>query len=1790
MTKYLNSFPFSTFVELLNYRALYQPNKIGFQFLHDGKTVTATLTYQELHKQAKAIASQLKSTGVVEGECALLLYPPGLEFISAFFACLYAGVVAVPAYPPHLNRPTPRLQAIIANTQTRIALTTEQILANGPRLFEHTPQLQALQYIATDCLTDSLADNWEEIGIASNAIAFLQYTSGSTSTPKGVMVSHENLLHNQRLIQLGFGHTEETTVVGWLPLFHDMGLIGNMLQPLYLGRPCILMPPVAFLQNPFHWLQAISQYKATTSGGPNFAYDLCVRRITPEQKATLDLSSWEVAFNGAEPIRAETIERFTETFASCGFKREVFYPCYGMAETTLIVSGGNKKAPPILQAVEKAALEQNQVIPTNLTDATAQKLVSCGQPLGDLHVVIANPKTLTKCSPSEVGEIWVAGSSVTQGYWRKSQQTQSTFQAYLQHTHEGPFLRTGDLGFFHAGELFITGRLKDLIIIRGRNHYPQDIELTVEKSHPALQPTCSAAFSVDVADEEKLAVVVELKRSHLRSFDVEEVARAIRQAVAENSELQVYGILLLKPGSILKTSSGKIQRQACRTSFLNGSLDVVGSSILEKSDVVTEKDSLTCEALQAIAPEEQKPLLEAYLLVKVAKMLCINHSQLHPQQPLTTLGLDSLNAVELKNNIEGNFGVELSATSLLEGCSIAQLVDEIQTQLTLPSATLKITPTPAKTRSKEHPLSYGQRSLWFMHKLAPESTAYNIVNAVRLRGELNISALQSSIQKLVERHPALRTNFITVEGEPVGQINDESKVFIVTEEISTWSEASLNAHLIAEARPFNLEQDPLMRVKLFARSPQEHILLLTVHHIIADFWSLAVFVQELGILYQAEIAGTPAILTPLTLEYSDYSMWQAEVLASPEGERLWKYWQQQLADLPVLNLPTDRPRPSVQTYRGALVSLDLNEQLTEKLKLLSRSQGATLYMTLLAAYQILLYRLSGQEDILVGSPTAGRNEAELAGLFGYFANPVVLRANLSGNPTFETFLSQVRRTALNAFAHQDYPLTLLVERLQPTRDASRTPLFQTMFVLQKAYMLHEQGLTVFALGDGAKMNLGGLSMESLALEQRSAQFDLTLAMAEVGDKLAASFEYNTNLFDTATINRMAGHFLCLLESIVSNPQQSISALPLLTSAERNQLLVWNATKTNYPNVCLHQLFTQQVEATPDAIAVVCQNQQLTYRELNHRANQLAHYLQVLGVKPEVRVGIYIERSLEMVIGVLGILKAGGAYVPFDPMYPQERIAWILEDAGINILLTQHSLVANLAKSPDYVVCLDTDSQIDQYSTENPLASVSSANLAYIIYTSGSTGKPKGVMIPHLGIINRLVWGITNYQITPTDKILQKTSFSFDVAVWELFTPLLAGGCLVMAKPGGHQDPSYLVRTIAQQQITIVDFVPAMLQLILEEPGLEACKALRHVTCGGEALTKAVCDRFFTRLNQVELHNCYGPTEVSIDATSWVCQPGSSVISIGRAIDNVEVYILDADLQPVPIGVAGELCIGGAGLARGYLNCPELTDTKFISHPFSEAEARLYKTGDLARYLCDGNIEFLGRLDNQVKLRGFRLELGEIEAVLRCHPDVKDVVVLLQGATDSDAARKQLVAYLVPKSETNLDEQLHIYLSRHLPEYMIPSAFVTIPEMPRMPNGKLDYRALSKLEISRWESTATYISPSNAVEEVLVGIWSEVLQMPVEGVGIHDNFFKLGGHSLLAIQVISRIQDIFRIELPLHSLFEATTVAHLSNILIARETKPGQVEKIAQVMKHITSMSDEVMKETLKYKKNKTYAE
>ncbi len=1753
-----------TLIELLRSRAALQPNKLAYIFLLDGDVEEAHLTYEGLDQRARAIGALLQRNGAT-GERVLLLYPPGLDYIAAFFGCLYAGAVGVPAYPPNparLERMLPRLQAIVSDARPAVALTTAPILAVADLLAAKAPEFAAVQWHATDNLAEDLAADWRAPRIDGATLAFLQYTSGSTATPKGVMLTHGNLLHNSSLIQQGFATTSESRGVFWLPFYHDMGLIGGLIQPIYCSGTSILLSPVNFLQRPLRWLQAISRFQATISGGPNFAYDLCARKITPEQRAQLDLSSWQVAFNGAEPIRVDTLNRFAEAFSACGFRREAFYPCYGLAEATLIVSGVVPEAAPLVRAFDTAALERSQAV-ERADDVDARTLVGSGQPLQT--VVIVHPETAIACAPGQVGEIWVASPSIAQGYWNQAAESERSFGARLAGKYEaGPFLRTGDLGFLHAGELFVTGRIKDLIIIRGRNHYPQDIELTVERSHPALRSGSGAAVAVDVGGEERLVIVQEVERQR-RTVDIETVAGAIRQAVAQQHDLHVYAIALLRPGSIPKTSSGKIQRHACRTGFLNGTLETIVTSQHDEP-VLAPVAELTRATLLAAAAYERQPLLATYLQAQIARALQVAPAQIGIDQPISTLGIDSLMAVELQHALETELGVVVSMVSFLQD----QTVDQLAASILLDAAEAPAQRSPDAAANGTYPLSPGQRALWFLYQLTPQSAAYNIATAVRIRGALDLPALRRSFQCLIERHPALRTTFSMQHGDAVQQIREHAQIAFAEHDATHWSEAERHAWLQdAAEQPFDLERGPLLRVDLLTCSAKEHLLLVAVHHIVSDLWSLVVLVHELGLIYPAECEGAMPQLAPPP-RYSDYVSWQTELLAGAEGERLAKYWRRQLGPegtptTTVLNLPTDRARPALQSDNGAAHTFALEAAVACKLKSLAEARSTTLYTVLLAAFQALLYRYSGQQQFLIGTPTAGRSRAEFTNIVGYFTNALVLRADLSTQPTFTELVERVRQTSLAAFAHQDYPFVTLVERMELERDLSRSPLFQVMFALQKAHTREQADLTAFALGEsGSQVAVGGMVWESLPLEQRVAQFDLSLAMGETPNGLAATLEYNTDLFDRATIQRWAGHLQPILYAVAADPGKLVYDLPLLRLAEQRQLADWNATAADTPAATIHQLFEVQAQRTPHATAVIYGDTQLSYGELNARAHTLARRLRALGVGGcplgEALVGICTDRSTEMMVGILAILKAGGAYVPLDPTYPHERIAFVLNDTGAAVVLAQAVLREGLSQHKTHLICLDDDGEDEATErTDRGLDAVLPENAACVIYTSGSTGQPKGVVLTHAGIVNLIESFVRSYEPGVTDRMLPLTSLASASFIGEIFPLLCAGGALVLPNSMEVLDFEALHTLISRRHVTMLSAVPSLIARL--NARAHDLPELRLILSGGEALAHSDIDQL---AQTTTISNGYGLTETTVCSTFQHVDPRQpnqgSYIPIGRPLINTQIYILDQCLHPVPVGVPGELYIGGMGLARGYFNEPALTAEHFIPNPFAQRApgGRLYRTGDRARWVGSGSVEFLGRLDHQVKLRGFRIELGEIETLLGTHPLVHEAVVIAREDTPPTSGHpdKRLVAYVVLHPPATNDAPsiraddsptsiLASFLRERLPSHMVPAAFVVLQALPLTPNGKVDLRALPAPISDRPETAVAYWAPRSGVEQRIAAVWQEALKL--ERVGIHDNFFELGGHSLLLVQVHSQLREIYS-HLQLIDLFRYPTVSTLATYL------------------------------------------
>ncbi len=1135
-----SSFESSSLLELSRRRAEAQPEALAYTFLVDGETEEACLTYAGLDARARAIGGLLQELGA-RGEPVLLLYPPGLDYVTAFLGCIYAGALAVPAYPPdpmRLGRTLPRLEALVSDARARFALTNEFIRSMADGLAEQCPGLAGLKWVATDEVPADAASAWKDPGLTRESLAFLQYTSGSTGTPRGVMLSHGNLLHNSAVIQRGFESSAGSVAVIWLPPYHDMGLIGGILQPLFAGFPGVLLSPMDFLKRPVRWLEAVSRHRGTISGGPNFAYDLCVRKTTPEQRAALDLSSWSVAFNGAEPVRAGTLERFAEAFAVSGFRREAFYPCYGLAEGTLMVTGGRRSEPPVVRDWQQEGARG------------VRQLVGCGTDLGEQELLIADPETLAPVPEGQVGEIWVRGGSVAQGYWGRPEQSERTFRARRSDTGEGPWLRTGDLGFLSGGELFVAGRSKDLIILRGRNLYPQDLEQTAETSHPALRPGCSAAFSLDVDGQEQLVLVHEVDRARLP--EPTEAVEAIRRAVAEQHEVAPGRVVLVPAGHIPKTSSGKIQRSTCRAMYLAGELELVTESAAPQatdSTAPTEPPALTREALLSASEPERTRLLGEYLRHRLARALAVPASALDEERPLTASGLDSIHSIELKGALEEELGIHLPVALLLDGASLGTLTTRALEALhPAPSAPPPLEPA---HHGPHPPLSYGQERLLFLDQLATGNSAYNVAAAVKLEGRLDGEALGRALAALLRRHDALRARFPFVDGQrvqvllPAEQVPDlgplaaEGALVDLSGLPETEREAEATRLTTLEARQrFDLERGPLLRAKLLKLAPERHRLVLSVHHIVSDGWTMGVLVRELGALYAAFLEGRPSPLPAPRLQYTDYAAWQRRWLegGTLASEQAW--WKERLTGMPpLLELPTDRPRPASQSFEGARHPLRLSAPLTVGLEQLGQAEGATPFMVLLAGFLVTLHQRTGRTDLVVGTDLANREHPRTQQLVGLFVNQLVLRVDFSGNPTFRQVLARVRQVALGAYAHPHVPFDKLVETLRPPRDARYNPLFQVMFVLENAPM--------------PPLELPGLRLELLELDDGGSPFDLSVLLSKHEGALGGVLRYSTALFDGATIARLGEGYQTVLSTAVQRPDATLEELrDVLTEHER----------------------------------------------------------------------------------------------------------------------------------------------------------------------------------------------------------------------------------------------------------------------------------------------------------------------------------------------------------------------------------------------------------------------------------------------------------------------------------------------------------------------------------------------------------------------------------------------------------------------------------------------------------------
>ncbi|MEO7329884.1 MAG: amino acid adenylation domain-containing protein, partial [Minicystis sp.] len=1257
------------------------------------------------------------------------------------------------------------------------------------------------------------------------------------------------------------------------------------------------------------------------------------------------------------------------------------------------------------------------------------------------------------------------------------------------------------------GSLLFLGRIDFQVKIRGYRVELGEIEAALA-AHPALREVVVLALSPEGSSDKRLVAYAVSREEPAPT--AAEIAGFLGERLPE---YMVPASFFLLP-SLPLTPNGKIDRQAL--------------SALSQVQAEEEHEELA---------GPRTPVEE---LLSAIWCDVFGRAEIGIHESFNDLGGHSLLAIQIIARARDAFQVPLALRAIFESPTIAALAEQVEASMREGEGLLA-PPIERASREGALPLSFAQERLWFLDQIDPNNPFYNVPSGIRFQGRFDVQAMEQALREITRRHEVLRTTFATVDGKPSQIIHEEVALRLPVLDLAALpaSEraAAVQREAAAEAQqPFVLTTGPLFRARILHAGPEDHILLLTMHHIVSDAWTRGLLRKELGRLYAAFAAGRPSPLAELPIQYADYAVWQRRWLTGEILDKQLAYWKTQLEGAPeALVLPTDHPRPKEQSHRGSERFFKLSEPLSRALVELSRSEGTTLFMTLLAAFQLLLHHYSGQDDVVVGTPVLNRTRPETEGLIGFFLNTLVLRTQLASELSFQDLLARVREVCLGAYGHQDIPFERLVSELAPERDMSRSPLFQVTFTLQNAPIESNR--------------LSGVRTGALNVETTTAKFDLSLGMASGPAGIGGSIEYATDLFEAPTIERMIDHLQVLLGAIVAAPDQPIVSLPWFSEAERQTVLAgFNHTEQPYPpGTLLPELFEAQVERSPEATALVFEGKTLSYRALDERANRLARRLQSLGVGPDRLVGVCLERSLDLVIALLGVLKAGGAYVPIDPSYPRERIDQMLEDSHATVILSQARFLSSLPSEGVTLLALDT-LDLGGESATRPISQATPEGLAYVLFTSGSTGRPKGAMIPHRAIVNHMRWMNEAFPLASDDAVLQKTPASFDASVWEFYAPLMAGARLVLARPEGHREPAYLAQALIDHRITVLQLVPSMAELLVQERALAQATSLKRLFCGGEALRRSLVDRFQERLPGLQIVNLYGPTEVTIDSVAHVSLPeGSSapMEPIGRPVANIRAYVLDTRMAPLPVGVPGELWLAGAGVGLGYLHKPELTAERFLPNPFGEG--LIYRTGDATRWLPDGNLEYLGRVDQQVKIRGFRIELGEIEAVLTNHPAVRECAAL---AREDVAGEKKLVAYLVfAEGASPTAGEIRAFLKEKLPEYMLPSAFVVLPALPLLASGKVDRRALPAPEGGA-RLGRVYAPPRDQAEATLAGIWATLLRIP--RVGIHDNFFEIGGDSILSIQIVARAQQA-GLGITPRQIFLHPTIAELAAVAGSAET-------------------------------------
>lgn len=1640
------------------------------------------LAYGRLVQHVEETALALNSIGIGSNDRIALVLPDGPEMALCFLGVSSAAACAPlnPAYRTselefYLSDLKPGALIVQAGTESQAPRVARSL---GIRVMELVPRMD--QEAGVFSLSGlSAAGGGQPEFARPGDIALVLHTSGTTSRPKIVPLTHSNLCVSARTIQASLELGEEDRCLNIMPLFHVHGLIGAVLSSLAAGASVVCAPGF----NAARFFEWLDEFRPTWYTAVPAMHQSILARA-PQHR----------------PLLSRSRLRFIRS-------------CSAALAPKLMADLETEFHVPVIEAY--GMTEASHQMAANPLPPGMRKPRSVGIATGSRIAVMDERGCLLPAG--EVGDVVIQGDNVTRGYENNPRANEAAF-------HAGWF-RTGDQGMLDGdGYLFLTGRTKEIINRGGEKVSPLEVDEALLE-HPAVIEAMTFALPDARLGEEVGAAVVLREGMQAQEMELREFAAA-RLADFKAPRR----IVLVK--EIPKGPTGKPQR--------------IGAAA---------KLGLAESAQPGLAPAKPftppRTETEALLVRLWREVLGVDQVGVHDN--FFEAGGDSILAVQFLSRLRAAAGVGMSVARLLETpvlAAIAAWVDSGgagQPDRNLP-------PLRRAAQPKEVPLAYSQQQVWFLEHLEEGGANYIRPAAFRLRGALRVDMLQRSLSEIVARHEILRTTYGERDGVPFQIAGDPRLLELPVTDLSTVPESERFGRVQQLAREeawrrFDLSRDLMLRASLLRLGLEDHVLLVTMHHIASDGWSSRVLLRELAAFYRSGCEGSDAELPDLPIQYADFALWQRRSIEDHQLDGQLAYWKQQLAGSPeLLGLPTDHPRPARQSYRGGIESAVAPKQLVGALKDLCLREKTTLYMVLLAAFQVLLHRYSGDEDLVVGSPFANRTSPEREQLIGLFMNVLPLRADLRGDPGFREFLLRTRAAALGAHANQDVPLEKIVESLSPNRSGSHPALYQVLFQLRNVAV------------DTAR--LGPVTVEPFDFDPGVGEFDLSLEVSERPEGLRCALNYNADVYEAATARRMLGHYQTLLGAIVEDPGRRVSRLNILPEAERRQMLVdWNETAAEFPGEsCIHELVEAQARKTPDGVAVVFRGERRTYAELNRQASRRAVRLQKLGVKPGILVGICLERSAELMVSLLAVLKAGGAYVPLDPAYPDARLRIMLEDARCAVLITSSSLAHRFPAGNATVLCVDEEGgDGDGGGDAAPVPCARPSDCAYVIFTSGSTGRPKGILIEHRSLVN-VSYTTARRHFQAADRVLQFHSFSFDFAAEEIFSCWLAGATLVLWPERTAPSAFEFLGFLERRQITNLHLPTAYwheLARDLSDRRLRFPSSVRAVFVGGEKAA-AVSLQMWNKAVGAHVRWCneYGPTEATIVSTRYEVEPGGAPdpVPIGRPLPNTTAYILDSLRQSVPIGVPGELYIGGAGVARGYLNQPELTAEKFVQNPFrSTPDPRLYRTGDLARYLADGNIEFLGRIDNQVKLRGYRIELGEIENLLASHLGIRAAAVSLLDAANSDDRR--LVAYIVPDpSAAPSTEQLRGFLRERLPDYMLPSQFACLDKLPMTPNGKVDRRALPRPKETGAAGRAALAAPRTPLEEKLAAVWTDVLG--AREMGIRDNFFDLGGNSLKLMQVASRLRIALQIDIPLRRLFEAPTIAGMAVAILEIQAAPA----------------------------------